>query len=236
MVFSGAVLTGATLFLSALFLSALVLCAFILPTLAFTRVVRLYQSRFPWVPFILGELLAAIMKGLAFVRTLFLRLFTTPFMGCPFFLGSSSPFDATRPVEANPVMLVNERPVNIGVVDVHTGVPTRAVIEKMTAFPTAAPKTGSEITKAVIDSPVEPDVWSPEARVPSVESSGKAPPSGSPKISGFRGFYPNARDPIVVVVVPPGPITRDPKVSVVRARRLVVNGNRGRSDGNRDIC
>jgi hypothetical protein len=176
------------------------------------------------------------MKGLAFVRMLFFRLFPAPFMGCPFFLGSSSPFDATRPIETNPVMLVNERPVNIGVVDVHTGVPTRAVIEKMTAFPTAAPKTGSEITKTVIDSPVEPDVWSPKALVPSVESSGKAPPSGGPKISDFRGFYPNARDPIVVVVVPPGPITRDPKVSVVRARGLVVNGNRGRSDGNRDIC
>jgi hypothetical protein len=178
--FGGPVLTGATLILSTLVFCALILSAFILPTLVFTRVVRLYQSRFPWVPFILGELLTTIMKGLAFVRALFLRLVTAPFMGCPFLFSGGSPVDASRTVETSPVMLVYEAAINIGVVDIRTHMPARAVVEKMAAVPMAAPETGSEITKPVVNSSIESNVWTPKARVPQVTSSTPAPPSGRP--------------------------------------------------------
>jgi hypothetical protein len=158
--FVGHLLTGTALVLCTFVLCTLVLCAFIfsthvLSTLVLTRVVRLYQSRFAWVALVLGELLGAIMNGVTLVRTLFLRQLTAPFLGSPFLLGNRSPVDTTRPVEANPVMLFNEGAVNISVVDVHTHMRAGAVIEKMAAFPMATPKTGSEITKPIVDTPIE---------------------------------------------------------------------------------
>jgi len=47
-------------------------------------------------------------------------------------------------------------------------------------------------------------------------------------------LYPHAGNPIIVVIAP-GPVARIPEVSIPRARRLIVDGDYRRRDGNRDV-
>jgi hypothetical protein len=131
-------------------------------------------------------------------------------------------------------MLLYPRMVSVGIVEPGAHVPARGVIKEMAAFPMTAPETGPEITKPIVNPAVETDVRSPITGVPKVAPVTPTPPSRRPEKSDFRRLYPNARDP-VIVIISPGPIARIPEVSFSRARRLIVNGDYRRRDGNRDV-
>jgi hypothetical protein len=60
-----------------------------------------------------------------------------------------------------------DHPGVIGVVDDrHVDIVDCAVVAKVTAFPPSAQVAGPDVTKPVINSPIEPDVRTPIARVP----------------------------------------------------------------------
>jgi hypothetical protein len=211
------------------------LFSMMLLTVVFAFMSRLAHRRFFRVPLILGEFLIVIVDSIMFMRALAFSHVMMPLAIRSFFFGCGFPIDTTRTVEAGTVMLFRPSgPVRVGVVNVATHMPARGVIEKVAAVPMAAPKTGPEITKPIVDPSVESDERPPITDVPEVGSSVEAPPARRPKKPYFRWFDPNTGDP-VIVVVPIGPVARDPKVSIRRARGLIVNGNRRRRDSNRHI-
>jgi hypothetical protein len=158
-----------------------------------------------------------------------------PLVSSSFFLSGRFPVDSVRSIKASPVTLLYPRMVSVGIVEPGAHVPARGVIKEMAAFPMTAPETGPEITKPIVNPAVETDVRSPITGVPKVAPVTPTPPSRRPEKSDFRRLYPNARDP-VIVIISPGPIARIPEVSISRARRLIVDGDYRRRDGNRDVC
>ena len=60
-------------------------------------------------------------------------------------------------------------------------VPRCGVVKKVAAFPSSAPKTDAAVSKAVINSTIESDVWPPITRVPTVNAAPESPVTGRPK-------------------------------------------------------
>jgi hypothetical protein len=126
--------------------------------------------------------------------------------------------------------------LNCAVVDVDVGdsdvVDAPVVIEiAAVPIPTAVPY--AEVSEAVINATVEPDVGSPIARVPDVCVSTPTPIAGRPEQTGFRGLHPCARYPIVALIAV-CPVSRRPNVSVARAWRLHINRQDRRRYPDRD--
>jgi hypothetical protein len=156
---------------------------------------------------------------------------------CRLFSGSRSRVDSTGAVEADVMidsLVVDYCTVNVGVVDdgrIH--VPNRCVIPKDVALPPAAVETGSVITGAVVDTPVESNVGTPITVGPTIGPIHKTPVTRGPKVSRLGHLNPSARNP-EIIVISVGPVARTPKISLRRTRRLLVDHEGRRRHGNRD--
>ena len=87
----------------------------------------------------------------------------------------------------------------------------------------------------IVDAPIITNVRTPVAAVPVVAAVGKGPIAGRPKISRCWRFYPDSGYPIIVVVLI-SPVARRPEISVFGARRLIVDRQDRRGDGDRNEC
>src|SRR5215472_8517589 len=123
------------------------------------------------------------------------------------------------------------RVVNVGHVDVGDG----AVVVVVASAPVSAVEAGAGIAKAIVNSAVEADSWSPVAAVPDVETFTPTPIAGSPKQARLRSDHPRAGNPeIVLVLVTVGPVAGNPDIARPRADRLRVDRQRRRADPNRN--
>src|ERR1039458_4959046 len=128
--------------------------------------------------------------------------------------------------------------VNVGDVHVVHG----TVVEKVSAVPTPAFVTLTEIAEAVIDPAVEAYVRTPVAVIENKSVAAPAPIGWSPQETDFRRHHPCARHPVVIVdVVVVAPVARCPEITGPRTKRLLIDRQRGRADPNghadlRDRC
>jgi hypothetical protein len=83
-------------------------------------------------------------------------------------------------------MFLYPRMVNVGIANAGAHVPASSVVKEMAAFPMAAPETGSEITKPIVNPAVESHVGSPITAVPKVTPVTPTPPARGPKKPDFR--------------------------------------------------
>ncbi len=111
--------------------------------------------------------------------------------------------------------------VNVG--DVH--VRYREVIEEASVIPPPAFEAFSEVSIAVTDAAVKPDMRAPVAVVEGVASIHPRPIRWSPQIAHFRCHDPCSGHPVVVaVVIAPGPVAWCPDIAIAGTERLLVNG------------
>jgi len=123
--------------------------------------------------------------------------------------------------------------IDIGHVrDIHIG--HRAVVEEMAAAPFPACEAFAEVSEAVINAAIKPDVRAPIASIPKIEAIVPTPISGGPQIAHFGSYHPGARHPIVAVIVAPRPISGCPQISRAGANGLGVDWQRGRADSHRN--
>jgi hypothetical protein len=115
--------------------------------------------------------------------------------------------------------------------DVNVGHATVVIVP--VALPIAAEKSGTRVTKAIINSAVETDVWSPIAAIPKVETVVPAPVARSPEHSD-GSKHPSTRNPVVAIVVIPRPVARRPDIALSWTQGLNINGQRGWTDPNRN--
>src|SRR5579862_209200 len=122
----------------------------------------------------------------------------------------------------------------VNIDDIH--IRHRPVIEEMIVIPSSACEAVSKVAKPVVDAAVESDVWPPIASMEHIHSVGPTPIGRGPQEADFRGLDPSTGHPVVVgVVLAPGPIARRPNVAISGAHRLLVNGQRRRSDPYRNV-
>src|ERR1700733_2128462 len=120
--------------------------------------------------------------------------------------------------------------VDIG--EVHgTDVDGRAVIEKMSALPITALVASAAIAETIVHAAVESDLGSPVSGVPNEYGAVGCPISRRPQIAGLRCFNPRTGHPVIILdVITPGPVARRPDITVSGKRRLIIDGQFGRSD------
>lgn len=95
--------------------------------------------------------------------------------------------------------------------DVHIGYV--AVVEEMIVIPMATEVTVAKVAKAVVNSAIEADDWSPIAGVEEVAIRAPSPVAGSPEEAYLGRIYPCAGNPVVIADGGiPGPIPGCPKV------------------------
>src|SRR5437763_13465519 len=110
------------------------------------------------------------------------------------------------------------------------------VIPARVSFPSAAPAAVPVVAIAVVNAAVITDSRPPVTLVKRVNAVVPAPPGRRPKHTNRRRSDPDTRDPIIIPhIITITPVTRRPDVTFVRARRLLVYRQRGRSKANRDI-
>jgi hypothetical protein len=99
----------------------------------------------------------------------------------------------------------------------------RAVIGERVADPMTARVTVAKITISVIDPAVEPDGRTPMPGMKDVDGAGRAPICGSPEKAYAGRSSPDAGNPNVSLI-PPVPVPRRPKRTVLRERGLILLG------------
>src|SRR5208282_4546291 len=120
------------------------------------------------------------------------------------------------------------RVVNV-VNDLDVHVEHSTVVEKVSAVPTSAFKTQTEVAKAVVNPAVEAHVRAPVAVPPPISAAFPTPISGSPQETHFRSQHPGSRHPIIIAdVVVVGPVAGRPEITVARTTGLFIDRNRGR--------
>src|ERR1700689_4463853 len=124
--------------------------------------------------------------------------------------------DAARAVEAR--MVDDGRVVDHGPVDVDVShdrrihVHHRGVIGKYSASPFAAHEAHAAVAETVVNAAIEPNVRTPVACVPAVNTAPKAPVARCPEHADARRSYPYAGHPVVANRAV-GPISWRPKIS-----------------------
>jgi hypothetical protein len=98
----------------------------------------------------------------------------------------------------------------------------RGVVGKVPTLPAATVKSTSAIAEAIVHSAVKAYGRAPVASVKSVESVGKTPITRRPEEAGLRRGDPHAGYPVITCIAIT-PVARLPKISVGRARRLLIN-------------
>jgi len=183
------------------------------------------------------EVLIAVISSLLLKRTLRCGCLEMMIVDSRFLGGSGSGVDSTRPVEADAIIcrsIIDYCTIHVGVVDdgrIHT--PNSGVIPEGISLPPTSVETGTIITEAIVDTPVESNVRAPITVVPMIEAVAKSPVSRGPKVSRLGHLYPGARNP-EIAIVPIGPVAWTPKISVLRTRRLLVGDEGRRGNCNRN--
>jgi hypothetical protein len=117
--------------------------------------------------------------------------------------------------------------INIGdACDVDVG--DGAVIEEGATAPLAAVEAGSGIAEAVVNASVKTNRRSPVAGVPDVETVVPPPVARGPE-QAYWPENPSAGNPVIAIVVVPGPIAGSPDVAWTRTNRLGVDWQRWRA-------
>ena len=131
--------------------------------------------------------------------------------------------------------IVHDRPIDIRIVDNRRIHPRhRRIIPETPAIPFATVIPHTAITTTVIDPAIISDMRTPITGVPSIDSTIPAPVPGRPQESHLRRRLPISRHPIIILgILIPGPVTRDPDISINRTGRLNIyrNSRRGYSHG-----
>lgn len=121
--------------------------------------------------------------------------------------------------------------VDEAAVHVHDG---GVVVEAVTA-PLASGKADSAVAEAVVYAAVIADVPSPVALMEEEAAMFPTPVAGGPKQARRRRGHPCARNPIVAgLVLIEGPVAGSPHQAGFRARRLLIDRQRRRSNANAD--
>jgi len=110
----------------------------------------------------------------------------------------------------------HRRVVNVANVgDVH--IVHRAVVVKLTVFPTSTLVALPEVTESVNDPAVETDTWAPVPLIENKTFVDLSPITRGPEETYFRSQHPSPRHPIVIVViVVVGPVARRPDITFGR--------------------
>jgi hypothetical protein len=117
-----------------------------------------------------------------------------------------------------------------------TEVVDRAVVVHPAIAPVAAVVTTAAVSIPVVHAAIKAHMRAPISLMPEERSAGEAPIARRPQIIGLRRFHPGTWDPVVVLdVVAPGPITGRPNITVIRHRRLLIDGKFGRRNVDRDL-
>src|SRR5215472_17067915 len=123
-------------------------------------------------------------------------------------------------------VVVDDRGVVVGIVDdggigrIHIGDGAVVVIDS--AAPLSAHETNSGIAIAVIDSTIKPNVRTPVARIPHIETLPPTPVARGPQHTDYRRLDPRTGNPIVAVRTV-SPKAGRPDVAWIRRRRLHVD-------------
>src|SRR5215469_2068539 len=115
--------------------------------------------------------------------------------------------------------------VNVGDVHIVDGL----VVIELPSSPITAVVAGTGISVAVGDPTVVTDDRRPVAGMPVVQSVVKGPVTRRPKQFGLGGWHPRAGNPVVSIRTP-GPVTGRPDIAFRRAKGLLINGQRRRSE------
>ena len=121
--------------------------------------------------------------------------------------------------------------VEVTIADVNV-VDGTVVVEVMTS-PVATGIAGAHVTESVIHAAVETDVRSPVTGMPEVGAFMPSPIAGRPEQADGRGRRPCSRHPVVALRAV-GPVAGGPNITVPGARGLLVNGQRGWGDRDRE--
>jgi len=115
--------------------------------------------------------------------------------------------------------------------DVYIGDAT--VVKEPVTLPISTVETRAGVPETIINAAVEADVRSPITAIPVVEAVIPAPVARGPEHSD-GSKHPCARNPIVAIVVIPSPVARRPDVALSWTEGLNINGQRWRSNANRN--
>ena len=121
----------------------------------------------------------------------------------------------------------------VNVDDVH--VVDGTVVEEMSVVPAPALVAFAEISEAVINPAIETYVRPPVAFMEKKSVAAPTPITGRPEVADLRSLDPCAGHPVVVAdIVVVGPVAGRPDIAIAGASRLLVHGQRGRADSDRD--
>jgi len=93
----------------------------------------------------------------------------------------------------------------------------------MAAAPISAFIADAEVAKAVVDTAIVADVWTPIAAVKAVAIVVVAPVAGGPKSTLVGSLDPDAGYP-VITALRPGPVSGSPEIVVAWGGRLFIVG------------
>jgi hypothetical protein len=103
----------------------------------------------------------------------------------------------------------------------------RRIIPERISLPSAAAESGSIISVSIIYAAIKTNMRSPVPMMKPIVTTGIAPISRGPQKSGLRRKNPNTWYP-EITVVGIGPVSRNPQISLYRASRLHIDGQRWR--------
>ena len=181
--------------------------------------------------------LVPVISSFLLVRALRCSRFETTISSCRLFSSGGSRLDSARTIKADVIirrLVVDRCTVNVSVVDdrrIH--VPHRRVILKGVALPSAAVETGTVIAVAVVNASIVSDLGPPITAVPTIVAIRKTPVTRGPIISRLGNLNPGAWDP-EIAISSEGPVSRTPKISFLRTRRLLVSNKGWRRNCNRN--
>src|SRR5438045_2892300 len=101
------------------------------------------------------------------------------------------------------VRVVNHRDVDVG---------HRAIVDKLSATPFAAPETNARVAVPIIDTAIKADVRPPVAGAPYINTFREAPITRRPQETRLRRHYPRSRHPIISFVSV-SPVSGSPDVA-----------------------
>jgi hypothetical protein len=125
-------------------------------------------------------------------------------------------------------------PVHVHRVKAHAHMHDRGVIGKDAAAPLAAGKADAPVAEPVVHAAVVAHVRSPVAIMEEIAAAGPAPVAGRPQQAGLGRWNPRAGNPIVTAVLVVSPVTGRPHQAGFRARGLLVDRQRRRSNPHAD--
>jgi hypothetical protein len=118
--------------------------------------------------------------------------------------------------------IVNDRLVDIRVVEPAAHMHDRRVIEEVAAAPFSTGKAHTHIAESVVHAAVVANVCAPIAAMEEIMTAFPAPIRRRPKKARLRSGNPRARHPIVAFIAV-SPITRRPHISIFRAWWLHID-------------